>query len=206
MKKVLFFAIPVLVLLSMACSKEKIDPVINQPAPNETQADLTFLREEEKLARDVYRYAARRYPSMPIFGNIASSEQTHMDKTLAILQHYSLPDPVGNNAEGVFVDTLLQQLYVQLTQKVDLSLVDALQVGATIEDLDIADIMTNQAVTDLPDDIALLYAQLHCGSRNHLRAYVGQINTQGSSYAPQYLTASYYAEVLAGSHENCNQP
>ncbi len=206
MKKVLFFAIPVLVLLSMACSKDKIDPVINQPAPNETQADLTFLREEEKLARDVYRYAATRYPSMQIFGNIASSEQTHMDKTLAILQKYGLPDPVGTNAEGVFTDTLLQKLYVQLTQKVDLSLVDALQVGATIEDLDIADIRTSQAVTELPEDIALLYAQLHCGSRNHLRAYVGQINTQGSSYAPQYLTPSYYAEVLAGSHENCNQP
>ena len=43
--------------------------------------NLVFMREEEKLARDVYRTLFNRW-NLSIFNNISGSEQTHMD-TLA---------------------------------------------------------------------------------------------------------------------------
>jgi hypothetical protein len=47
---------------------------------------------------------------------------------------------------------------------------------------------------------------LSCGSRNHLRAFTSQLELQGQSYIPQYLSLEQYNAILAGSHENCNQP
>ena len=41
--------------------------------------DLQYLRDEEKLARDVYLYFAAIY-NKPIFSDIAASEQQHMPK------------------------------------------------------------------------------------------------------------------------------
>ena len=41
---------------------------------------LTFMREEEKLARDVYLTLASMYPDQDVFSTIATtSEQTHTD-------------------------------------------------------------------------------------------------------------------------------
>jgi len=45
----------------------------------EEQKDLTFMREEEKLAQDVYTFLASKW-NLRIFSNIARSEQTHFLK------------------------------------------------------------------------------------------------------------------------------
>ncbi len=48
---------------------------------NQAETDaLLFMYEEEKLARDVYTSLAALY-TQPMFSNIASSEQTHMDSS-----------------------------------------------------------------------------------------------------------------------------
>jgi hypothetical protein len=60
-------------------------------SPEETAA-LLFMREEEKLARDVYNTLYEIW-GQPTFTNIAASEQTHMDEVKLLLERYSLADP-----------------------------------------------------------------------------------------------------------------
>ena len=111
---------------------------------------LVYMREEEKLARDVYGTLYQRWKSN-IFNNISSSEQTHMDAILHLLQRYNLPDPVASNEVGVFTNTILQDLYNQLVIKGNSSLSNAFQVGATIEDLDIFDLTQAMILVDNQD-------------------------------------------------------
>ena len=56
---------------------------------------LQFMREEEKLARDVYLRLHQQW-NMQVFANIAKSEQRHMDAMKCLLDKYELADP----AEG----------------------------------------------------------------------------------------------------------
>lgn len=148
-------------------------------------ATLTFMREEEKLARDIYHLAAERW-ELPLFTNIAASEQQHMDAIAGRLTQYSLPDPIQNDAAGVFTDPNLSQLYSELALRVDDSLLEALRVGALIEEIDIED---NQNAMDATDNLDLknVYGHLLHGSRNHLRAFVRDIERQGVDYTAQHL-------------------
>ncbi len=56
--------------------------------------DLVYLREEEKLARDVYLHLYNTWGQW-IFENIAASEQQHMDAVKTLLDRYGIHDPVG---------------------------------------------------------------------------------------------------------------
>ena len=102
-------------------------------------AGLVFMREEEKLARDVYIYLYETW-GQKTFDNIAVSEQAHTDAMLELLHKYGIDDPVGDNPEGIFVDQNLQGLYDTLTATGSASLIDALLVGAAIEEIDLIDI------------------------------------------------------------------
>ncbi|HRX72416.1 MAG TPA: DUF2202 domain-containing protein [Candidatus Competibacteraceae bacterium] len=157
------------------------------PVDEQEAATLTFMREEEKLARDIYREAAALWTSS-LFANIANSEQQHMDAVLKMLNKYGLPDPVAaaGDLPGWFSDPELQQLYDDLAKQSANSLMDALLAGALIEEVDIED---NQNALDATDNLDLqqLYGNLLRGSRNHLRAFVGEIERLGVVYEAQHL-------------------
>lgn len=207
MKKTsLFISLVLLAFAFNSCNDNTVNEVTNDPVPSLTAdevEDLTFIREEEKLARDVYRYAYEMY-GQNIFKNIASSEQTHMDRMGDLIETYDLVDPITNDAAGLFNNTDLQDLYATLIARVDESLVEALQVGATIEDLDIKDL--NEAIARVTQsDIQSAYEMLKCGSGNHFRGFVGQIQQQGSDYTPQYVSEAEYQQIINGEHEHCGQ-
>jgi len=160
---------------------------------------LSFMREEEKLARDVYIILYNKW-GVNIFNNISASEQTHMDAVLLLLQKYSLADPVGTNAVGVFQNETLQILYNQLVAKGNTKLAEAYQVGATIEDLDIFDL--KRLLVDIDNqDIRLVYDMLTRGSRNHLRSFYKNILNTGGTYIPQYITQSEFDAIINSSME-----
>jgi hypothetical protein len=163
-------------------------------------AGLTRLREEEKLARDVYTKLYATWGSR-IFGNIAQSEQRHFDALKVLLDRYGLDDPAANNAAGVFTNAELQALYGDLVARGQVSLAAALRIGATIEDLDIHDLEIALAAAD-NDDLKIIYQNLQKGSRNHMRTFVGQLEALGESYAAQYISAAALAEILASLHES----
>ncbi|NOT93074.1 MAG: DUF2202 domain-containing protein [Ferruginibacter sp.] len=160
---------------------------------------LSLMREEEKLARDVYITLYNKW-GVNIFTNISKSEQTHMDAILMLLNKYGLPDPVGSNAIGVFSNATLQNLYTQLVEQGSISLLDAYKVGATIEDLDIFDL--NSALTTIDNqDIRLVYDNLTKGSRNHMRSFYKNILSLGSTYTPQYISQAAFDAIISSAME-----
>ncbi|MEQ9412430.1 MAG: DUF2202 domain-containing protein [Cyclobacteriaceae bacterium] len=166
---------------------------------SEEQSSLLFMREEEKLARDVYITLYDKW-GVNIFSNISKSEQTHMDAVLLLLNKYTLTDPVGTNAIGVFSNTELQNLYDELVTRGNITLLDAYQVGATIEDLDIFD-LANALNDNDNQDIQLVYEMLSKGSRNHLRSFYGNIINVGGSYTPQYITQADFDAIINSPKE-----
>ncbi|MDE1979311.1 MAG: DUF2202 domain-containing protein [Betaproteobacteria bacterium] len=155
---------------------------------------LVFMREEEKLARDVYQLLYTQW-GQKVFSNIAASEQQHMDAVALLLTRYNLPDPAAATAPGVFQDPHVQELFNALMAQGQTSLIAALTVGATIEDLDIQDLQTRIAATDNAD-IALVFNELMKGSRNHMRAFISQLTKQGVTYTPQYITQAEFDAIV----------
>lgn len=185
------------------CSKSDVAPTQNATTltlSDQEKSDLLFLREEEKLARDIYLHAWEKYQHMA-FDHISHSEQTHMDKALELINKYGLTDPASTE-RGVFKNPDLQALYNQLLAKTDESELDALIVGATIEDLDINDI-DNLITHTTNADLLAMYDNLNCGSRNHMRAFSGQIEANGGTYTPQFISAEKYKSILESEKENC---
>jgi len=195
MKKFIIFLLVGLSLIT-ACNKEQ-DEIV--PLSEQEKTDLRFLREEEKLARDVYVYSYNKYGEST-FSSISNSEQTHMNSVLNLLNKYGLTDPVINDAYGVFSNSELQTLYNELTVKSDSSLNKALEVGVNIEGLDINDIKIFKSHTS-NIDLINVYDKLSCGSRNHLRSFVGQLG----SYLPVYISQTEYDAIVNSSNEQCGQ-
>lgn len=182
-----------------SCNKNQVETPVLSDQEKET---LRFMREEEKLARDVYTFFHTKY-GLNIFGNITSSEQTHMDAVLALMAKYGIEDSAASQA-GVFNNSVLQKLYYDLIAQGETSLGEALKVGATIEDLDIKDLYKGLAAT-ANADIASLYEKLNCGSRNHMRAFTSQLASLQISYSPQFISKELYNEIISGSHESCGR-
>ena len=162
----------------------------------EAEADgLVFMREEEKLARDVYRTLGEIWDT-PIFSNIAVSEQRHMDAILGLINTYGLDDPMYAETVGLFENQELQAMYDDLVDMGSESVEAALEVGAIIEEVDIADLEEYLAETT-SEDITRVYENLLRGSRNHLRAFVSQLEAAGVDRAPYLLEAGDYEAILA---------
>lgn len=164
-------------------------------------AGLKFMREEEKLARDVYLKLYEAWGLNP-FKNIGSSEQTHMDAVAMILARYDIEDPAAGKGVGEFVDPDLQTLYSTLLAQGLQSKEDALTVGAIIEETDIIDIQEQLDLYVDNKDITVLYQNLLKGSRNHLRGFASQLKLLDIEYQPQFLSQEQYDEILEGEHEH----
>jgi len=151
------------------------------------------MREEEKLARDVYLAMYQKWGAVT-FSNIASSEQQHMDTLKKMLDRYKLADPV-QDALGVFTNADLQAKYDQLLASGSQSYVEGLYAGATIEEIDMIDIQHAIDVTTHLD-VDNAYLNLLEGSKNHLRAYVKALESQGVVYAPQFISQEFYEAII----------
>jgi hypothetical protein len=167
--------------------------------------DMKFMREEEKLARDVYATLYDHFDSqgmtLYLFDHIASSEQRHMDAMLNLLAKYGIPDSAVDGGQGVYPDScpwdgkdkeacrfnnqVLADLYTQLIKEIKdgknkspltaFSPLDAFLVGAYIEELDISDLFEAIATAADFPIIQSVYGNLLCGSGNHLRAFARNI-------------------------------
>jgi len=164
--------------------------------------DLLHLREEEKLARDVYLALGAEW-NLPIFANIAASEQQHMDSVGTLIQKYGLQDPVVDDTPGEFTNPAFSTLYDQLVEAGSRSVLDAYQVGAMIEEMDIVDLREALAGTT-HTDIQNVYENLMRGSRNHLRAFAAEIEKADATYVAQYLTQDEFDAIASTPIETGN--
>jgi len=161
------------------------------------QESLLFMREEEKLAQDVYTQLDTSWSSQTrVFGNIAKSEATHTEAVRQLLLRYNLADPNATLSAGVYQNTTLQGLYTQLVASGNMSLVEALKVGAAIEEIDILDLQKGLLGID-NQDIILVYDNLLKGSHNHLRSFTSTLANQGVTYAPQYMAVADYQAIVS---------
>jgi len=184
---------------SAAVWQSAVDSLPLQELSAAESAGLLAMRQEEQVAHDVYASAAALWP-LPVFANIASSETTHATAVATLLDRYDLPDPMDGLAEGVFATPEFQSLYDSLAARSQLSLIDALQVGCEIEELDMRDIVAHQRAVDNAD-ILLVYDNLLRGSRNHLRSFYGALLKQGGSYTPKYLTQAEFDAIVESPME-----
>jgi len=161
---------------------------------------LLLMREEEKLARDVYLTLGNKW-NLQAFYNIADSEQMHTDAVKSLLDLYQIEDPVKTDQIGQFTSGKLQDLYNDLVEKGTKSARDALQVGVTIEDLDIYDL--SELLKSVENqDVKAVYENLLRGSRNHLRSFNYQLNQyEGEQYAVQYITQDMFDEIISSQQE-----
>jgi hypothetical protein len=146
-----------------ACSVCVVSPL----STDEEVEMLKFMREEEKVARDVY--SALSYYQGNVFKNIAASEQKHFDAIGEKLVLYGIPDPASDQV-GVFNNPALQAMYDELYAEGMGSYEQALRVGVTIEEEDIVDLEVAIAGTT-SKPLILTYKHLLSGSESHLAAF-----------------------------------
>lgn len=186
--------------IDLTAPNENLDPELSTDLSQIEIDGLVFMREEEKLAQDVYLYLADMW-ELQIFSNIARSESTHTEAIRSLLLKYGIEDPSFSTGLGEFLDPILQDLYDQLIAAGSQSLEDAIRVGIAIEEIDILDLEKYITETN-NDDIILVYESLLKGSRNHLRSFVSNLKNQtGAIYQPQYLDLDTYEAIISGSTE-----
>ena len=188
-------------VLLIGCNDSDEITDVDDTLSKQEMEDLQFLKEEEKLARDVYLFSYDLY-GQNIFKNISNSEQSHMNSVSVIMEKYGIKD-LSLTDRGKFSNSVLQNLYNDLTSLASKSIEDALIVGATIEDLDINDLNAFIENTN-HSDVEVMYNNLNCGSRNHLRAYTNNLESLDVSYDPQFISVEEYKIILNGSGEKCN--
>ena len=149
---------------------------------NQDEIDtLLWMREEEKLARDVYIKMTEKYTA-EIFSNIAAAEQKHFDAIGRKLALYDVPD-VALPAVGAFYDQRLQKLYDDLVKEGLVGYVEALLVGVAIEEADMVDLSDAIDETD-SRPLKKTYSHLLIGSQHHLDSFIKLLEKEGVDYEP----------------------
>jgi hypothetical protein len=163
---------------------------------------LLSIKEEEKLARDVYTALNLKWNNQ-VFSNISVAENTHMNAIIFLLQNYGT-DYTSVLEPGKFNNPTFQVLYEELVTKGSVSLSEAWKAGALIEEMDITDIAGLIAkVTD--ESIIIVFENLEKGSRNHLRAFTRQLTLLGLTYNPVYLSTDEYNQIISSPTESGKQ-
>jgi hypothetical protein len=179
----------ILIINSFIGCTQNIDTTILTPSERE---GILLMREEEKLAHDVYGFFANQY-NIPIFGNIAKSETVHQKLVIELMSRYEIEDP-SFDEDGKFHNEELQELYDKLTAQ-GTTIIEALKIGAYIEELDIRDLKQLMKETD-NEDILATYNPLLQGSENHLRAFVRNLVNRGIEYQPVFLSIEEFNSIL----------
>jgi hypothetical protein len=165
-------------------------------------ASLLKMKEEEKLARDVYAVLAQKWGSQ-VFTNISAAENNHLNAIVLLLTNYGSTETSIGEA-GIFTDAAVQVLYTDLVAKASASIEEAYKTGALIEDMDIKD-LTEALSSTTNENVTLVLGNLMKGSRNHLRAFNRQLTTMGIVYTPVYISQTDYDRIVSSVMEQGNQ-
>lgn len=162
--------------------------------PEEVEG-LMLMREEEKMAHDVYSSFYDKF-GLRVFANITNSESKHMEAVLWLINSYKLTDPASNEL-GVFENADIQNLYNKFMSE-GVNEVEALKIGAFIEEYDIADL--EKLISETGNMyIVRVYTNLLNGSKNHLRAFVKNLSSRNVVYQPSVLSQTEYAEIIGAN-------
>lgn len=190
-----------LLLIPIAISCDDLNDTYPELVGNE-ESGILLMREEEKMARDVYDVLYDKW-NIIAFQNIWSSENKHYESMGSLIAAYNLNDP-STGLPGTFTNQAITDLYNQLIQNGQLSATEALKTGAFIEEYDILDLERLIAETSNPELITV-YDNLLRGSRNHLRSFVSNLKTYSVDYHPQLLDELSFNEIILSPMERGNE-
>lgn len=177
--------------------------MVETPPLDDNELDiLLMMKEEEKLARDVYSVLYQKW-GKPVFSNIAAAEDRHMNAVIYLLKYYGSADTLPGEP-GVFTIDEIQVLYKELVTKGSVSLEEAYMTGALIEEMDIKD-LTEALGNTSNENIIRVFENLLKGSRNHLRAFNRQIVNLGLTYTPVYISQEVYDQIVDSPFEQGHQ-
>lgn len=163
---------------------------------------LISMREEEKLARDVYSVLGEKW-GHPVFARISAAENTHMKAVNSLLRYYGSPDTLISDP-GIFTDPEVQSFYNELISKGSVSTGEAFMTGALVEEKDIKDL--REAIQQTSNEnIIMVLSNLERGSRNHLRAFNRQLKIRSISYDPVYISRDEYETIVNSPVEAGNR-
>ena len=166
--------------------------------------EVLFMLEEEKLARDVYLAMYEKWGHHS-FDHISASEERHLQSILVIAKENDLkiPSSITKNEKGKFNNKKLQSLYDELITDGNQSLIEALKVGAKVEEIDINDLEKALAQTE-NETLQQLFTRLRKASGNHLRAFTKNLAKQGVEYQPILLESGLYKSIIQSAEkEGC---
>lgn len=179
-----------------------------QPLAGTEEKTMLFVREEEKMARDVYLTLYSQWGDPTFYSIATKSEQQHMNNVKAMLDNLGIADPVVDDSAGAFSNADIQALYGDLLTRGSATLNAGLAVGAYIEEFDLIDVQKarDEAASgsnQLP--ILQTYDSLLCGSRNHLRAFAAQLGAGGAGYTAQIMTQAQVDAIVNSPSEKCGK-
>jgi hypothetical protein len=184
------------------------------------QTHLVFICEEEKLARDVYRVLGRRFPEVGVFADLEAGQEHNRCAVSELLQKYRVSTPLVNDNVGVFswgiYGRYFMEKYLVLTNQGSASPLNALYVGAFMEELNIQEITEcPKVIVDISNgineitacgmrytgnpEVLRIYDRLLDESRRHLRLLVRGIEQQigAGNYEAQVLQQEMVNDILA---------
>ncbi|HEU4858831.1 MAG TPA: DUF2202 domain-containing protein [Chitinophagaceae bacterium] len=174
-----------------------ISSMLNAQVNDEKEkATVLRMREEEKMARDVYLAMNDKWDHQ-VFSHISESEIYHMSLMKIWVDKFNLDDPVTRNDDkrGVFTDQSLRNLYNELTASGLQTREGAFRAGAKLEEVDILDLKTALAETSNAD-LQSTYRYLIHASENHLRAFVRNLGASGKDYKPFVMSQKEFDEII----------
>ena len=176
---------------------------------------LSFIREEEKLARDVYITLYERFKNIKTpFSRIDDSEQRHTDAVAGMLHKYAEDDPNTDDTVGVYTGeygAYLTEKYVALIDVdtpypehplnyTDNPLLNALYHGAFIEELDMNDIAYCPYI--IMDNMGGIDEEIGCGLEYTDERPVKRLYNNLLDGSENHLRAYVYAiEQIIGEGE-----
>ncbi len=163
---------------------------------------LLKMKEEEKLARDVYYALYEKWGNI-VFSRISNAENNHMNAIINLLKYYNSSDTIVGEV-GVFYSAEVHALYNELVANGSISIEEALKTGAMIEEMDIKDLRDAIELTT-NTNIIIVFENLERGSRNHLRSFYNQLSALGIVYTPVFISQEDYDQIVNSPIEKGKQ-
>jgi hypothetical protein len=170
------------------------DLPMGQLSESEAEA-IYYLREVEKLARDVFLVLDERW-DVEGLRCVAEGEDTHTEAIKALIDRYRLWDPSSVTWDGYYNNEELLALYRQFKRQGERSLVDAIKVGVMVEEISILDLREYRAETD-DEDLQMVYENLLRASRNHLRVFCALLQQQRETCENKYLSLTLFDQIVS---------
>ena len=132
------------------------------------RANLTLIHEQERAGLDAYTVFAGRFPTLPVFANLADSQRTQLATVTAMMARYGMADPSAGLAAGRYTDPTVQQMYDS-----------AVAAGTTADHaLDAVEHFEQQHLVSLQAartattraDLVTMYTNLEQASNSHITA------------------------------------